>query len=352
MRILLHETLATHTTLGIGGPARVWCEASPAEVPDAFDLADSLRLPVSVIGDGSNVLVSDSGIDELVLRVTQDPGADIISVTPGRLADDPVEVCVAASADWDSFVRHCVANRWQGLECLSGIPGTVGAAPVQNIGAYGQQVSDVITSVTAFDTEDESVRTLDASACGFGYRASTFNHGEDRDRYVIMDITVRLHPNGVPQRTQRDVIEATTAISTLHDVRHAVLRVRHRKGMLRGDVASAGSFFKNPVVSRAVGDAVIAAIGGEHWYWQTGDGDVKLSAARLIEAAGFVRGFTVGRVGISPLHALALINLGGATADELCALARKIQETVGRRFGVTLSPEVQLLGFDGRPLLD
>lgn len=349
MRVLMHERLADHSTLRVGGPARIWCEAAPAEVADAFDLADDLRLPVTVIGDGSNILVSDAGIGDIVLRLTQDPRADIISVTPGRYADDSVDVCVAASADWDSFVAYCVRNRLQGIECLSGIPGLVGAAPVQNIGAYGQQASDVITAVHAFDTEDFSPVPFAASECGFGYRTSRFNAGADRDRYVILDVTVRLHPNRAPRMTHRDVRSATRVTSTLHDVREAVLRIRHRKGMLRGDVASAGSFFKNPVVSERAAGLALSAIDGTDWYWPA-DGGWKLSAARLVESAGFLRGYTMGRAGISPRHSLALVNCGDATAAEICSLARVIQDGVGSRFGIRLEPEVRLLGFDGHPL--
>lgn len=342
--------MGSRTTLCVGGPVAALLEAGPSDVDDALSLASLLRMPLSVLGGGSNVLVSDRGIDGAVIRIVMQENESIWPdhdhFVPGGL----MSVRVYASCSWDALVKFCVANRWQGLECLSGIPGTVGAAPVQNIGAYGQQVSETIASVTAMDTRTRTWQTFTNGQCEFGYRTSIFNRPENRDRYVITQVVFRLRPDGIPCRTYPEVSGATTVISTLEDVRQAVLRIRQRKGMVAGIIASAGSFFKNPIVDMATADAVIGRLGGSGWYWPAADG-MKLSAARLIEEAGFKKGYTRGKAGVSPYHTLALVNLGGATANDLCSLAREVQEGVLSKFNVLLHPEVRLMGFPTYPLL-
>jgi UDP-N-acetylmuramate dehydrogenase len=350
MQILLGQTMASHTTLGVGGHIAALIEAEPSQVDGAVSLARMLRMPLSILGSGSNILASDTGIDAAVVRLVMPPNESIWPdhdyFTPGG----PMLVRAYGSCRWDSLVGFCVANRWQGLECLSGVPGTVGAAPVQNVGCYGQQVSDAIVSVMALDLREFCWRTFTNEQCGFGYRTSIFNRPENLDRYIITEVVFRLHPDGVPCREYDEVASATTIISTLEDVRRTVLRIRRRKGMLHDIVASAGSFFKNPVVDVSVADRVVGSLGGSGWFWPTPAG-IKLSAARLIGEAGFTKGYTRGKAAISSFHTLALVNLGGATAENLCALAREIQEGVHAKFGVLLQPEVRLMGFRQYPLV-
>lgn len=347
MRVSLNTSLSTRTSLRVGGPVALWCELYTGNVFDAVLLAEKTSLPLIVLGGGTNVLASDAAIDGLVVRVAY-PSNIVVSY---RKSNNPIDIRVFAPATWDNVVRYTVGEGWQGLECLAGIPGTVGAAPVQNIGAYGQQVSDTIMSVTAVDLTEGRYRTFSNADCHFGYRTSIFNLPENRDRFVITEVEFRLRPNGKPCRTHPEVAQATRVLASLTDVRNAVLTIRKRKGMLAEMVASAGSFFKNPIVTLNKTDELLSGqLGGTSWFWFTADG-VKLSAARLIEAAGFPKGYTRGTVGISPYHPLALVNLGSATADDICGLARDIQEKVLLKFGVLLDPEVRLIGFQKYPLL-
>jgi UDP-N-acetylmuramate dehydrogenase len=321
MNIERDVPLAPRTTLGLGGPAKRF-----VRVQSVVDLRDALASEpnVLVLGGGSNLVVGDGGFDGLVAHIAI-----------RGIAVDCDAVTVAAGESWDDFVAQMIAARRVGIECLSGIPGLVGATPMQNVGAYGQEVSDTITSVRAFDRERGELVTMTPAECGFGYRSSIFRGSV---RWVIVDVTFRL-PRGEESApvTYAELHKALGADrAPLQAVRDTVIALRRGKGMVLdpGDPESrsAGSFFTNPIV-----DPALAPPGAPHW--PQPDGRVKLSAGWLIEHAGFAKGYTVGRVGISKKHALALVNRGGATTQELLALAREIQDGVRARLGVELTPE-------------
>lgn len=348
--------MADHTTLEVGGPARWFVECdSHAAVRYALAWARQRTLPTFVLGGGSNLLVSDDGFDGLVLRPTMD---DVTVQQSG----EHVQLRVGAGMVWDALVERAVASGWAGLECLSGIPGNVGAAPIQNIGAYGQEVSETIVAVTAMDRASGEIQELPATSLQFGYRNSRFK-GQWRDRYVILSVDFRLaiKNEGAVRypglRAQLGLGDGDPA-PTLEAVRQGVLEVRRQKSMVLDpddpNRRSAGSFFVNPVVGEAKADAVAAkarARGTERDLPRypapavDGEARVKLSAAWLIEEAGFQRGFGEGAAGLSSRHTLALVNRGGATARDLLDLARTIQDGVYNAFAVELTPEPLLLGF-------
>lgn len=346
--------LAPRTTLGLGGPARWFVTAqSVDELERAYHWAGQQNLPVLVLAGGSNMVVSDDGFDGLVIDL-QIRGVDVVS-TNGSL-----RVRVAAGEVWDEFVATAVANRWAGIECLSGIPGRVGATPIQNVGAYGQEVSETIMEVEAWDTRDRRVVIFTRDECDFGYRMSRFK-GVDASRYVILSVTFELTPGGAATlrypELQRKVAEvAGGSEPSLEQVREVVLAIRGGKGMVVDpgdpDSRSAGSFFMNPIVDTRTAERVRARAreagvierDDEMPAFPAPDDHVKLSAAWLIERAGFRKGEEYGGVGISTKHTLALVNRGGTTA-ELLALVRTIQDRVRERFGVDIHPEPNLIGF-------
>jgi len=343
--------LSSKTSFGIGGPAAMWFGAEPSALPSAVRFAMRLGGPIVVIGAGTNILVSDDTLLGIVIRVGMQSPPDVLltKILPNSL----VEVVASACTPWDSFVAHTVKYQWQGLECLSGIPGSVGAAPVQNIGAYGQQVSDVIIAVKAYDIQDGVWRTFTRGECEFGYRSSIFNRPENLDRFIITEVTMHLVRGGDPYRGHDEVRRSTGVCPTIHRVRDCVLRLRHRKGMI-GEVRSAGSFFKNPTLPLIEFDRLFPwseTRSGANQWWRPVAAGARVSAAHLIEEAGFAKGYTRGKAGISPMHALALINLGGASAADVIALAREIQEGVAAKFSIVLEPEVRLVGFPEYPLL-
>lgn len=339
--------LAPCTTLGVGGPARWFCRAeSESEIEQAVEFARTRSLPLFVLGGGSNLLVSDAGFNGLVLRV---------GVLGRRLmpeTDRTVRVAAGAGEDWDGLVRFAVAHDLAGVECLAGIPGDVGATPVQNVGAYGQEVAETITSVRAFDLERSAWADLRHAECEFAYRHSVFN-SRARGRYIVAGVDYLLQKGGAPALRYADLKRFFgDRTPTLAEVYAGVREVRAGKGMLAcqgGDNGrSAGSFFKNPVVAASrVADIVVAAgvTESDVPHWPALDGQVKLAAAWLIERAGFVRGFTMGRAAISTQHTLALVNRGGATAAEIVALRDAVVQGVECRFGVHLEQEPVLLGF-------
>jgi UDP-N-acetylmuramate dehydrogenase len=332
--------LAPLTTLGIGGPARWFVEASSEdEVVEAVRWARERGLPLFVLGGGSNLLVSDAGFDGLVLRV----------LLKGVSSQDESESRIysaAAGENWDAFVERTVQEGCAGLECLAGIPGTVGGTPVQNVGAYGQEVAETIVAVRVLDLETLGFVEMSAAECGFAYRSSIFN-GSARGRFLVTRVDFRLTPGGAPNLRYADVQRAFAAGSrpSLAEVSAVVRSIRRGKGMLLvegdPDCRSAGSFFKNPVIS----SAQFAAFGSEPPHYPAGEGLIKLPAAWLIEQAGFPKGYSLGRVGISSRHTLALVNLGGASAADLLALRDRIVEGVEGRFGVRLAMEPVLVGF-------
>jgi UDP-N-acetylmuramate dehydrogenase len=351
MGMLLEENkvLAPFTTFGIGGPARWFAEgACEDDIAEAAAWAAERGVPLFVLGGGSNLLIADAGFQGLVLHVR-------LKGIERRPEAGSVLYQAGGGEDWDGFVQRCVADDCAGLECLAGIPGTVGGTPVQNVGAYGQEVASCIERVRVFDLRAGNLAEFTAIECGFAYRRSRFNT-EDRGCYVVTRVDYRLTPEGAPTLLYADLQQefAGRANPSLAEVTDAVRRIRRSKGMLLidgdEDCRSAGSFFKNPVVGLEQLNLVSSAVGKEAPHFPAGprgDGSdhVKLSAAWLIEQAGFKRGFSIGAAGISSRHTLALINRGGATAAEILALADKVAATVESMFGVRLEKEPVLLGF-------
>lgn len=341
-------SFAELTTLEVGGPARFLARCRTAdELRAGFALARERGLPIFVLGGGSNLLVGDRGFDGLVLKVED----DALSFEPDG---ESVLVEAGAGVDWDRLVAATVAEGLGGLECLSGIPGRVGAAPIQNVGAYGQEVAETIAAVHVVEKASGRPADFGGGECGFGYRWSHFK-GAWRGLYAVVRVEFRLarRREGVvsyPDLRRRFDTSGGRGPS-LEEVRRAVLEVRRSKSMVL-DAAdpnrrSAGSFFVNPVVSSATAGDVRRRLGADDMpAFPSADGRVKLSAAWLIERAGFARGDRLGRAGISSRHSLALVNTGGATAEEIVALARRIRRGVHEATGVTLSPEPVFLGFE------
>jgi UDP-N-acetylmuramate dehydrogenase len=341
--------LAPMTTLGIGGAARYFLPArDEQEVAAGVHWAGEQGLPLFVLGGGSNIVVADEGFPGLVLRMEL-RGLNLVEEPDGIIALE-----AAAGEDWDQAVELAVSRNLAGIECLSGIPGTVGGTPVQNVGAYGQEVSETLVWVRALDRRSGCVVTLSNADCRFSYRQSIFNTAQP-ERYVVLAVTYRLRRNGEPALGYADLQKelAGTPTPSLAQVRDAVRRIRERKAMLLvpgdPDGHSAGSFFKNPVVSRAHFERIQGTAPGPVPHYPAGrdETQVKLAAAWLIENAGFRKGCTRGRVGISSKHTLALVNRGGASARELLALAREIQDGVNQKFGIELRPEPIFVGFSG-----
>ena len=336
--------LAPLTTLKVGGPAQWYVEArTAADAAAAIAWAADRSLPLFVLGGGSNLVVADEGLRGLVLHVR------MRGVTFAD-ADTATLVSAAAGEDWDGVVAATVERGLAGLECLSGIPGTVGATPVQNVGAYGQEVGRVIDHVEVVDTEDRRVRTLTPAECAFSYRMSRFK-GSDAGRFIVTRVAFRLAA-GAPALAYPDVItyfEQRAIMSPgVADVRQAVLAIRRRKGMVIDaadpDTRSVGSFFVNPVVSTAVHESLTSRFGPVPSF-PAEPGRVKIPAAWLIERAGIARGFRRGAAAVSSKHPLALVSGPGATARELVGLAAHIKRTVADRFGIALRPEPVIVGF-------
>jgi UDP-N-acetylmuramate dehydrogenase len=348
--MLLREKLplAPLTTFQIGGPARFFADAaSLTDVQEAVRVAESRNLPLLVLGGGSNLLISDAGWPGLGLRIAI-PGIDRAADQDGKAIFN-----VGAGEAWDDFVAHVVAQNCAGVECLSGIPGSVGGTPVQNVGAYGQEVSQTIDSVQVFDLQHNEVRELCAEACGFAYRSSIFNTTE-RGRFIILRVTYALAPGGSPYLGYADLkrhVESGPSDPNLAQVRQAVRQIRARKGMLivegDPDCRSAGSFFKNPVLSEEQHEALnkrAEAKGVTVPSYPALEKNRKVSAAWLVEHSGFSRGYVLGHAGISSKHALAIVNRGGATAAEILALKNQIQQRVFETWGVSLEPEPVFVG--------
>ncbi|AKT36379.1 UDP-N-acetylmuramate dehydrogenase [Chondromyces crocatus] len=354
--------LAPLTTLGVGGPARWLIEADDeGGLREALGFARSRGAVLHVLGGGSNLLVADRGIDGVVLRARL-RGITVTRTGAGR--DARVLVRVGGGEPWDALVERATQEGWAGIECLSGIPGEVGATPIQNVGAYGQEVAETIVAVEALDRGSGEAVTLSAAQCRFGYRDSAFKR-EVRGRYLVTAVTFALTPGGaaaVRYPELRRALGETAASPPLAEVRAVVLRLRRSKSMVLDPAdengRSAGSFFMNPTLAAASFAAVRARVeaagvlsAGESMpTFPGGEGRVKVPAAWLIERAGFAKGTTSGRAGISTKHALALVNRGGATAEELVALAVRIRGEVRARFGVALLPEPDAWGFTAEEL--
>ena len=338
------EILADHTTLRLGGAAGTWVTAtSEADLIEAVAAADLVGEPLLVLGGGSNLVVADAGIDGTVVEVATR------GLTADHDGDDPtcggVMVTVAAGERWDDVVATAVERGWVGVEALSGIPGSTGATPIQNVGAYGQDVSQTIAQVRVWDRMLHAIRTFAAADCGFGYRSSLFK--SDRfdawgGRHVVLSVTFQLRVGTLSAPIAYAELARALGVAVgdrapLADVRRAVLELRRNKGMVLDptdhDTWSAGSFFTNPIVDPAqVPDGAPA--------WPQPDGTVKTSAAWLIEHAGFAKGYPgTGPVRLSTKHTLALTNRGGACTADLLDLAREIRDGVAARFGIELVNE-------------
>jgi len=344
-------SLAPFTTFKIGGPAR-WFAAAAGEddVAEACKWARQRDVPLFVLGGGSNVLVADGGFPGLVLHIAAK-----------GVEQDGNLFRVGAGESWDDLVQRAVENGFAGIECLAGIPGTAGGTPVQNVGAYGQEVSSVIERVRLFDIAALSFLEMSAADCQFSYRRSRFNSA-DRGRFIVTRIDYRLRPKGAPQLSYADLksyFEGRPAPS-FREAADAVRRIRRGKGMLLvpgdPDCRSAGSFFKNPSVTHQVADRIRAFAAGTGTSLRVYPGEVgyvKVPAAWLIEQSGFAKGYSQGAAGISSRHTLALINIGygvgdargGATAAEILALASEIADAVEAKFGVRLEMEPEKVGF-------
>lgn len=340
MEIQENIPLAPFTTLGVGGRAKFFSAALNAEdVAGLFAWAKANGEDVFVLGGGSNILVSDAGFDGLVTKV------ELVGIE----FENGI-VTAGAGEDWDTFVSQCVDRGLAGVECLSGIPGTVGGTPVQNVGAYGQEVSETIVSVQCYDRSTGQIVELSNEQCGFEYRKSIFNTTE-RDRYVVLSVVYRLVQGGEPKIAYKDLQQRFAGhVPTLKETRDAVILIRREKSMVIDPAdpnsRSAGSFFKNPIVERYVADSIAEEMELDRIpHFAAGEGLVKIPAAWLIEQAGFQKGFALGNAGISANHSLAIINRGAATAAEIVALKDLVQKTVFDRFGISLQPEPIFVGF-------
>ena len=340
-----HVALAPYTTFQIGGPARWFAEAtSEDEVLQAVQFARERKLPLFVLGGGSNVLVADSGFPGLVLRLVL-TGIEEASSCSKEFKD----FSAAAGEDWDRFVSHAISRNCGGVECLAGIPGTVGGTPVQNVGAYGQEVSNVIQSVRALELATMAFVDLSSEQCRFAYRQSLFNTVA-QGKFILTRVLFRLHPAANPQLGYADLKSyfKHSPEPNLGEVAVAVREIRHAKGMLivegEEDCRSAGSFFKNPILTAEQLKHVASVTQAAVPQFPAGPGLVKVPAAWLLERAGFHKGYELGRAGISSRHTLALINRGGATAGEILALRDQIAAEVSSRFGIRLEAEPVMVG--------
>jgi UDP-N-acetylmuramate dehydrogenase len=334
--------LAPLTTLRLGGPARRIVEARrEEELVGAVREADAAGEPLLVLAGGSNVVIADDGFPGTVVRV----------LTSGTAYEDG-ELRVQAGVPWDALVQRTVGEGLQGFECLAGIPGSTGATPIQNVGAYGQDVSETVTWVRALDRATGEVVTLPAAECGFEYRRSVFKHDPRR---VVLEVAFRLREQPASGALRYAELARKLGVpvggtAPLAEVREAVLELRRGKGMVLDpedpDSVSAGSFFTNPVLTADELAALEARAGAPPPAFPEPDGRMKTSAAWLIERAGFARGHGDGRAGISHKHTLALVNRGGASTAELVGLAREIAAGVRERFGVELVPEPVFVGLE------
>jgi UDP-N-acetylmuramate dehydrogenase len=346
----LDAPLSELTTLRLGGAARQLIEPSTAEEAiEAVTAADAVGEPVLVMAGGSNLVIADAGFEGTVVRI-------IARGVSAKMSDDRVRLFVTAGEPWDEVVARSVADGLAGIECLAGIPGSAGATPIQNVGAYGQQVAETIVSVRAYDRGARAVVELSGAECAFGYRSSMFRRSA---RHVVLGVSFELERSSLGRPVRHAGLAGALGVQPgarppLSEVREAVLTLRRGKGMVIDprdpDSVSVGSFFLNPILSlerfAALERRVTERFGEEVRppVWPEADDRVKTSAAWLIEHAGFHRGYGDGRVGISQKHTLALINRGGATTAELVALARSLRGRVRAAFGVTLDPEPTLVG--------
>jgi UDP-N-acetylmuramate dehydrogenase len=341
-KLLIQENieLAPLTTFKVGGAARFFVKAiTESEIIEAIKWAKESNLPLFILGGGSNVLISDRGFDGLVLQI----GLKGIEINENL-------VIARAGEDWDEFVKFCVERNLQGIETLSGIPGLVGGTPVQNVGAYGQEVSETIEQVRVFDRRTAQILELSNEECRFSYRTSIFN-STDRNRFIVLAVTFKLNPNGEPKIVYQDLRGYFGDRNpTLAETRRAVCSIRAEKAMLvrQGgvDSQSAGSFFKNPIIENERFAKMCQSFGDQIPSYKIDEHSVKIPAAWLIEKSGFHKGFQKGEAGLSTKHTLALTNRGNAKAEDILNLKAEIQAKVKERFEIELDPEPLLIGFD------
>jgi len=347
LKIEENKPLAPRTTIGIGGPARFFLTAKTEEdVLDGLRWAKASQLPVFFLGGGSNLLFADEGWPGLVIDLR-------MRGMRHHPANGEVSLEVRAGEVWDDVVAFAVANQWAGIECLSGIPGRVGATPIQNVGAYGQEVGDCIRWVRVLDLANMTMTELDGDACQFAYRSSLFKTTA-KDRYLILAVAFQLKEGGEPTVRYPDLQKRLQPKPSLADVRRGVLAVRREKAMVveesEPNSRSCGSFFTNPILDEASYGQFRKRVPGTHPNYPAGQGKVKLSAAWLIEQAGFHKGFHHRNVGLSEKHCLAVVNRGGGTAEEVLELVAMIRKSVAERFEVVLWPEPVLLNAAGERL--
>jgi UDP-N-acetylmuramate dehydrogenase len=345
--------LAPLTTFRIGGRARYFIEAAEErQIIEACGFASENDLDLFILGGGSNILVSDRGFEGLVVKIASKG----IALSKGDVGT--VLVSAQAGEDWDEFVAFCVNENLAGLECLSGIPGLVGGTPIQNVGAYGQEVSETIRAVRVFDRKSREILELSNKECGFEYRKSIFNTTQ-KDRFIVLSVVYELINGGAPKIVYGDLRRRFgDRTPTLTETREVVREIRQSKGMLvrqgGADARSAGSFFKNPVVTKekygevqSIAEKFGMIEAGETVpYFQMDQDLCKIPAAWLIEKSGFGKGFRKGNAGLSTLHTLALTNRGEATAEDILSLKSEIQNKIKSLFGIGLVPEPNLIGFD------
>jgi UDP-N-acetylmuramate dehydrogenase len=336
--------LSNFTTLGVGGPAQKIVHAhSEDELIQFVKAADEAGEPVLILGGGSNLLISDAGFAGTVIRVESKGNALDYDACSGGMIE------VSAGEDWDKFVALTIEKGFADLESLSGIPGTVGGAPIQNIGAYGHEASETIARVRVYDRRDKAVKTFATADCKFGYRQSIFK--EEKDRYVILTVTFQLRkgeqslPIAYAELAKHLGLNIGDRAS-VKAVRNAVMELRARKGMLldtsENQIRSAGSFFVNPIISKGEADKLPA----DAPRWPQADGKVKTSAAWLMEHSGVTKGEKFAGAQISERHVLALTNSGSAKAEDIVQLAKAAQKRVMEKFGIELKAEVQLIGIN------
>ena len=334
--------LSDYTSLRVGGPAKKFVEVSnEKEIIAAIESAGDS--PILIMGGGTNILVSDAGFAGIVIRITNNKIEEEVDACSGAT------LTIGAGENWDDFVKITISRGFAGLETLSGIPGTVGAAPIQNIGAYGHEVSEFITRVRTYDRQSKSLKTFTNQECEFNYRSSHFK--THPGRYVILDVGFQLRIGEMSAPITYSELASALEISlgekvSVQKCREKVLELRSRKGMLLSendhDSWSAGSFFTNPIVS----SDVAAQLPADAPKWPQADGRVKTSAAWLIEHSGITKGQSIGGARISTKHVLALTNSGGAKASDIAALAKLAQEKVLATFKIELEPEVNLVGLN------
>lgn len=341
-RARAQQPLSPLCTLGVGGPAQWLLDVrSLTELREALQWARHRGWPVTILGGCSNVVIADSGLLGLTLQVQHESVRCAVS---GR----EVRVRAGAGLEWDDLVELAVSRGWAGLECLSGIPGKVGATPIQNVGAYGQEVSQVIDRISVVVRESGELQEIAAADCGFGYRQSRFK-GVDADRFVVWEVCFRLRVGAPPTLTYPELANRLAVPKpSLREARQAVLGLRQSKEMLHrsGGRGSCGSFFVNPVVSDEARAALANQWGLPPSYPQP-NGRWKLPAAWLIERAGFRKGQRWGRAGLSERHALAITADPGASANEVVSVARRVRDGVQQKLNVALQPEPRFLGFGG-----